>query len=250
MKTNWVVVLCFTIFAVAGEASTVYTFTGSAGGDSENATVEFTLSNCVTAPSTSCQLDIVITNLVTSPGDAGQGIIGLSFNIASLTTAGTLNSTITNGSGGAVPEIDLSSGASDGSTNSAPEWTFGHSTSSNPGCLASDVFCLDGHSLGGAPTEMIIGAGASGGNASVNNFNPYLSGPVDFQIDNFAGLTLASTFSNVQLDFGTGPDGTLNGDPCVTDCGGGGIQSLAPEPFSFLLVGSGLALLGLRRLRS
>jgi hypothetical protein len=39
--------------------------------------------------------------------------------------------------------------------------------------------------------------------------------------------------------------GCVSGD----DCGGGGTQSITPEPFSFVLVGSGLALLGLRRLR-
>lgn len=247
MTAKWLI-SGLALLAGGAQASTVYlyNFTGTAGSDTENASAQFTISNCTAG---SCQLDILITNNITSPNDAGQGIIGLSFNIASLTSfSGSLNSTISNGSGGGVPQIDLPSGSLISTVTSAPEWTFGYGAVSS-GCInASNVFCLDGHSLSGAPHDTIIGASATGGNASVGNFNPYLSGPVDFQINNFAGISLTSVLSNVTMDFGTNPDGTVTGSLCTTNCGGG-VQSLTPEPFSFVLVGSGLALLGLKRLR-
>jgi hypothetical protein len=238
------VFLGFALTTAAAQATTYYSFTGTVNSDSENAQVGFTISNCSGG---ACQLDILITNNITSPTDAGQGIIGLSFNIGSLTSGGTLNSTVTNGSSSPVPEINLPGGGSAGSTSSPAEWTFGYETAANAGCLSANVFCLDGHSLSHNPMELIIGAGASGGNSSVGNFNPWLAGPVDFEIDNFTGLSLTSTFTNVTMDFGTNPDGSLTGDPCPT-CGGV-INRIppVPEPWSFGLAGSGLLALGLYR---
>jgi hypothetical protein len=226
----------------------VYNFSGTANGDTENAAVKFTISNCVTIPSTSCTLDILVANGITSPNDAGQGIIGLSFNIGALMTVPAYDSAISDGSGGPVSEIDLPSGSEVDTVTTSTEWTFVYPANSS-GCLnVTAAFCLDGHSLGGQPHDQIIGADATGGNPSEANHSPYLSGPVDFQLTDFAGLTLASTFSNVVMDFGTNPDGTVTGALCTSNCGVG-LFDPAPEPGSYLLMGSGLALLSLVRLR-
>jgi hypothetical protein len=229
------------LLTAAAQATPVtFNFTGSAGGDTQNAQAEFIISNC---GMTACQLDVIIRNNIVSPNDAANGIIGLSFNIGSLTAGGTLNSTVTNGSGGKVSLITLPSDASAGSTNTLNEWTFGYASSPNAGCQNGGAFCLDGHSLGGQPTEMIIGAGATGGNASVGNFNNWVAGTVDFQIDNFTGLNANSTFTNVMMDFGTGPDGGLSGGTCSMNCN----LVTTPEPFTFMLAGTGLLALGLFR---
>ncbi len=240
------------VFTALSYASTIYTydFVGTAGGDSENANAVFKISNCNVS---GCQLDIILTNNVASIHDAGFAIIGLSFNIGALTTPGTLltsggNALVTNGSGGQVTKVTYSGSTGTTSlTSTAPNWAFVYGNSA-AGCQVSgNSFCLNGHANNGSPNDLIIGPGPfTGANASVDNHDPYLSGPVDFEIDNFAGLTANSTFSNVRMDFGTNPDGHLDG--CLdSDCGGGTPQSVTPEPFSFLLAGTGLLAVGLFR---
>jgi hypothetical protein len=247
--------LGLSLFAVTGQAGTIYNFSGTVTGDSESASATFNVSNC---NATGCQLDVIITNNVTNPANAAFGIQGLSFNVASLNSGGALKvngsnvAEVTNGSGGSVNSVDF--GTKPGTvttTNLAPNWSFGYSTGSAAGCLASNAFCLNGHSLGGQPFNLIIGGGPyTAFNPSLGNHSPDLGGPVDFEIDNFTGLTADTVFTNVQMDFGTNPDGSITcvaGAACNVTVQ---TTSSTPEPLSLLLTGTGLLAFCLLRRRS
>ncbi len=239
------------LFAVATlpqlQASTIYDFAGTVNGDAVNGSAEFIISNCTVS---GCQLNIIVSNNVKNPGDIGFGIIGLSFNVASLTSGGTLNSNATDGSGGKITSFDFATATATQTFTLPSTWSFGYRASAGNGCLQGAAFCL-GDLPGGKPINLIIGDGPySGQNGSFvnnqgDNHSPDLESKVDFEIDNFTGLTASSTFTNVNMDFGTNPDGSLTGTTCTTDCGGttqGGPDT--PEPFTTSLAGAGLIALG------
>jgi hypothetical protein len=224
-----------------------YNVSGTVNGDTESAKVVFDIGNCGV---NECQLNVTITNNVVNPSDIGFGIIGVSFNIGNLTGGGTLKvngssqALVTNGSGGNINSILFGSPTTVTSTNLAPDWGFAYGSDAH-GCLANNAFCL-GDQTGGKPINLILGSGPySGQNNSFAQagHNPDLEGPVEFEIDQFTELSLTSTFSNVMVDFGTNPDGSLAGTMCTTGCTGapgGGV----PEPVTPALAGSGLLLLG------
>ena len=242
-------------FAGLGQATTTFNVTGNVSGNAVDATIQFEISNCT---ATGCTLDIVVTNNVANPANAAFGVIGVGFNIGSLTAPGGLFvdgsniAIVTDGSGGSVTKVDFNgSTGTTSSTNLAPNWSFSYQNSSGNGCLLSAAaFCLGGHTNNGSPFDLIIGPGPyTQANGSLDNHTPDLAGPVDFQINNFAGLTLDSVFSNVDVSFGTNPDGHVVGQPCVgSDCdGGGGTPQATPEPWTMLLTGGGLVAVGLYR---
>jgi hypothetical protein len=235
-------VVCAVAF-LAGplSASTLFDFNGTfpPSNDIENASAAFTISNCSGSGLTAaCQLDILITNYVPNPANGLYGISGLSFNIGSLTTPGTLkasggNAYVTNGSGGTVNSVDLSGASAVVTlTNSAPRWALGY----NPGYTScpTTAFCLTTQ-VGGSPNEFILGSGPYNAyNSSLQNHAPDLGGPINFEIDNFLGLSSDSTFTNAVMDFG-GAGETLNGvDPPPV-----------PEPGTLGIMGLGLIGLGL-----
>ena len=221
-----------TLVSLPARANTTYTFSVSGtvtpDNDAVSDTIQFVISNCT---GSDCQLDVIFTNNVGNPVNDEDEIAGVSFTIGSLTAVGSLNADVTNGSGGPVNLVDWSSTPPTvTTTNSASRWQFLYNTT-DAGC-ATDAFCLT-TLTGGHPNELITGDGPySGNNSSVTGHSPSLAGPVDFEIDDFTGLTESSTIGNVSMSFGTS-GATLTGDP--SDPG-----DPTPEPASFLLTGLGL----------
>jgi len=224
-------------------ASTIFS-TAAGTLDSSNeplsASVTFTVQNCVIGH---CDLLIGLTNSQANPNSSGQLISDVSFTLlnglTALTAPGTLSNTISNGVGGPVTVETIANGsATTSTTTTLDRWNF----TFDSGISAFHLDALGG----GQPDHMIIGPGPySNANASITNFNPSYLSTVVFEIDNFAGLTNSTTFGNVKLSFGTGPDTIVT---LCTDCGGGGPQSV-PEPMTFGLIGGGLGLIGLLRRR-
>jgi len=249
------------LFAVAGQASNTYTFSGPVNGVDEDASVTFGWA-CVPG-ATTCTLDILVTNLDSSPTTIGQGILGVSFDLGSLTSLGGTSALRTSG-GEAV--VNDGNGADVNSisyamnpvvltpTNLAPNWSFGYmaSASSSSGCQGSAEFCLNGHTGGGQPFDLILGGGPYSGGGSLASHTPDLDGGssgtylgVQFQILNVPIIDTTFSVSNVAIDFGTGPDGAGAGCNDTATCGG--IIQSTPEPFSIALTGGGLIALALLR---
>ena len=108
---------------------------------------------------------------------------------------------------------------------------WGTSRSSNTICLETVGNCAQG----GKPADLIIGDPGAGnkytgsGIASIYEHNPSILDTATFTLS-IAGVTSGSTFSNVKLEFGTGP----------TDETGKLVPSTTPEPSSLMLLGTGI----------
>src|SRR5437660_5469582 len=94
-----------------GATTAFFTPPGSTGADGPvSAEVDFTINTCVTVPSVQCTLLIAFTNNQANPTGAGQLLSDLTFVLMNgateLTSPGTLNGSISNGSGGAVKVFD------------------------------------------------------------------------------------------------------------------------------------------------
>ena len=242
-------------------ANAIYNFSGTPSGltVSENDKVEFDIFTS----GASCQnsaapcLKIIIQNNVNDPTTIAQGILGLSFdvstgatplsNVGSLFVNGSGVAQVTDGMGGQITSVDFSkSPITFTPTNNAPGWSYAYQTTAGNGCGTSgslNAFCLGDHPPG-QPANLIIGDGPYTHSGSLSPHSPVLESVVEFEIDNFTGLTALSTFSNVTLDFGTGPDATLTGTLC-TDCGGTILDVPVPEPFTTMLAGAGLLAIGI-----
>jgi hypothetical protein len=239
MKFKFLALLfCATVLASGSLlAGTLFNVNGTVGTDSESGSVFFTMSNC---DASGCQLDILITNNVGSPANESYGISGLSFNIGSLTSAGSLKTSsgsayVTDGNGGTVNSVAFGATATVTATNAAPRWSFAYNNS-DTGCPVS-TFCLSPMN-GGTPNEFILGSGPyTGYNASLVNKSPGLGGPIDFEIDNFAGLAADSTFTNVVVNFGGESSSLTAVDPAP-------LLAPIPEPGTMGIMGLGLVGLG------
>jgi hypothetical protein len=126
-----------------------------------------------------------------------------------------------------------------------------------------------GITIGTLPTGFAIGAsptldagfgvfsyGISGPSPSKPTLNPqsliFNVSKTNLSISDFGATSGGVYFFEADIyGASTGNTGEIAAKDCVSgsDCGGGSTQGITPEPFSFVLVGSGLALLGLRRLR-
>lgn len=223
--------------SVAKAGTTFQTPAGASDGDGNlMALVTFSMVNCGGG---ACSLQIEIQNEIANPNASGQLISGLTFDLSGLSTLGSAtlsNSISSDGLSAPVTVVDFQSGDSTATTTPA-RWTFTH----NPtvGFYLNDL-------TGGSPVYMIIGDGpySPTPNSSITSaHNPSLAGPVFFTIDGFTGLTSETTFSNVQLQFGTGSpsgDALIPLDPCKS-CGTS-FDPAVPEPDSIVLVLIGLGL--------
>jgi len=193
---------------------------------------------------TGTTLYVSMTNNEANPTAAGQLLSDLSFVLSGGLNTGTLSNKISSTVGSSNPITVLDSSFNATSTTSTPaKWqlSFGNSE-----CVAGATSCYFLNDLtGGKPADMIIGPGPyTNANPSITGHSPSLAGAVVFEIDNIIGLTSNTTVSNVNLSFGTGPDGafTLENDGSGTNQG-----DPAPEPAVTFLAGAGLAALALVR---
>ena len=174
-------------------------------------TVTITLNNNLT----NAQVVSVIQNI---SGVYFQ-VSGYTLGAVSLSGSSSTQSTNIDGSGNAVLA---------GAVNPTG-WGAGHSGSTITVC----VVCAFGISpaAGAGPSQTIIGGTGTGSYANANGsiagndpHNPFLVGTTQFTLV-VPGVTAASTFSNVVIQFGT------TATPPTT---------VVPEPASMLLLGTGL----------
>ena len=192
----------------AGCSTTNVTGTIVAG----NGTVTITLNNNLT----NAQVVSVIQNISAVYFQVSG------FNGGAVSLTGSNSTQSTNVSGGV--------GTLAGAVNPTG-WGAGNSGNTITVC----VICAFGINAPAGPDQTIIGGTGSGAYANANGsingngpHNPFLAGTVTFTLS-VPGVTAASTFSNVVIQFGTTaapPNGTPPGE--------------VPEPATMLLLGTGL----------
>ena len=229
MRNYFYLFTAMCLFVPAASATPMTFQTPGSASDKDgtlDATVTFTILNS--------NLYIGITNNEANPKAAGQLISDLSFVLSGGLTAGSLSSSISStvGSSSSVSVLDSSFNSST-TTTTPSTWQLSHG-SADCGTGASTCYFLN-DLTGGQPENMIIGPGPyTNYNSSITNFAPSLAGTVVFEVTGITGLSSSTTVSSVNMSFGTGPDKSYDL-----------VSSPTPEPFSFVLMGSGLVLLSL-----
>ena len=220
--------LCVPAFGTA-----VYT----ASSSSTNVEADFTFGNGT--------LTLVLKNLIVDQTSDGQNISSLSFTLSE----NFANNIITDTSFSATDRSAIQKNVANGWTD-APD-TTSHWLLSN----TTNTFNMTTLGFPMAPKTIIGAPNASNTytnvNASITNqvHDPFYAVTATW-ILSIPGVTAADegNLSNVIFGFGTSAGVTETGS--CDSCGGGGTtQTVTPEPVSFLLAGSGLALLGLIRFR-
>jgi hypothetical protein len=226
--------LILTIFLLAVGLSTepaladTFTFTASgtpsfSGGLPVSATATFTTGNGT--------ILITLTNTQVNPTSVIQNLSDISFAVSTGQNSGTLT-----WSSGQELTVYGDATYSTGSTVSTG-WVL---------TTNGSQFELTALGTATAPTHTIIGppdsngyySNANGSVAGNGPHNPFLAGPVTFDL-NIPGVTTDSTITNVTFSFGTVADSSAT-------------LTAVPEPSALLLMGSGLLALGglmRRRLR-
>ena len=206
----------------------------STGGDAVDAQAVFSFNNM------NDELTVTLTNLLANPTSVAQNITDFDFQIQTnsktalacnsncLMSATTLMGTVTVNTGGSV--------AHGGNVN--PAWAVTGGTGG---------FVMNG--LGGTsnPALSIIGPPGSGGytnaNGSLTNgsHNPMINQSAKWTFL-LAGLTngtmLTAVPTHVVFSFGTTVGDLFSCDSSSNDCGGSGQST--PEPWTFVLAGTGL----------
>jgi len=194
-----------------------------------NGTVTITISDTVAQASVSSVIQNISGIYFTMSGYAGGAV--------SLQSMLSTNSTFIAPNASNVPTGTLAGAVSSG-------WATGH----NGNSLVVCVICAGGYGTGATavPAETIIGGSGSGAypsaGGSINGngpHNPFLVGPVTFTL-NVAGVTAASTFDQLFVQFGT----TAVASTSTSSTSGSGTTSGSlPEPSSSALALLGIALL-------
>jgi len=214
--------------AAEGSVSTYVTPTGATDtvGDPVSATATFTTGAGI--------LTVTVQNLLTLEKDVGQAISDLGFTFTTGQTTGTISSTPNE----TARTVNSDKTFSDASTNTI-HWALENNVS---GGLRLCDLCV-----GGQPKSTIIGSSDpsdpthySNANSSIagnDPHNPFLAGVVTFNL-NIPGLTAASVVNSVFFSFGTAEGNNVTGVP-----------GRVPAASALLLLGSGLGIVGIARLR-
>ena len=216
--------------SVASAATTYVIANGtSSGGNTISAEAAFTFSTNL--------LTLTLTNTLANPTTVGQNISDFEFTLASLSGAVTLTPYTGSSTNTKVPTEVFVTGPNFTTQNNGglgydPGWAFSYS---------AGTFALNG--LAGSasgPAFTIIGPPGAGGYTNAGGsiagngpHNPFIYQTATwvFNISNPTGATLAIT--NVNFSFGT----TAGND---YTCGSPGQVCVAPEPGSWLMLGTGL----------
>ena len=234
MKSKLTMIASLIVCAGGLQATTVYEATGTLNSLPEDATASFVVA--------AGSITVTINDLESNPTSDIQDVSDVEFQLSGVTTGGTLTS-----SSGTQLTVNSDGTYTVGSTGTT-NWLYS---------VSGGTFTLT--NIGNAMAEQtIIGTSSAGNytsgtysnaNSSITNgvHAPFLENGASFVISN-ANITANTTVTSAILSFGTEAGSNITGVLCTSNCGGS-TQSLTPEPFSFALVGSGLSLLGLMRLR-
>lgn len=216
------------------QAQVYNTPTGStAGGQPVNAMATFTVSNGM--------VHVVLVNNQANPTSVVQNLSDLGFTVSSGLTNGSLT-----GSAGLERTIAGNGTYTDGAVV-ATGWVLDHTGAPfhlndlGTGAVGPE------HTLIGAPGGSNVYNNANGGIAGNNAHNPFLAGPVTFDIS-IPGLTANDYVNSAFFSFGTTSGVNVTG----VRTGGGGPNGNVPEPGSIaMLTGMGIggSLFAFARLR-
>jgi hypothetical protein len=213
-----------------------YTFTSSgSGGDGP-----LSASAVITTGPGSVSIVLTNTLALTSFVSVGQTISDISFTLSN--AAGVVCCSTASGQQGNISSTGLVT-----YTAGTPDRFVGGPSGGTYLVTGSNVLL---EAIGGSqPTQLIAPFEANGAtypdtNPGIVSHDPFTIGPATFTLG-LANVTGATTISNVQFSFGTGPDTFLPGVPS-------GPPAVTPEPESLWLALSGAVSIGgvqLARLR-
>ncbi len=188
-------------------------------------------ANTITYDFTANEVQLSLTNNQANPTSVIQNLSDVVFHFSTGQNSGSILS-----SSGTERTVN-----SDGTFAAGPSVSTGWALSTNGTGLELDVLGTaigPAHTLIGPPGAGNLYSNANGSIADNGPHNPFLFGPIVFDLS-VPGVTTGSTVSSVDFSFGTTEGNDVSGTP-----------SPVPEPTTLLLLGSTMAGLGaLARLR-
>jgi PEP-CTERM motif-containing protein len=217
--------LGFGLMVQAASANTItYDFTGT-----PSFTSGLPVSVSATLTTLANEVQLSITNNQANPTSVIQNLSDLVFQLNSGQNSGSILS-----SSGTERTVN-----SNGTFTAGPTVSTGWALSTNGAGLELNVLGTPigpAHTLIGAPDASNVYSNANGSIAGNGPHNPFLIGPITFDLS-VPGVTAGSTVSSVVFSFGTTDGNDVSGTPSPG-------PSPVPEPATLLLLGSTMAGLG------